>query len=470
MTKLTEANVNLNISDLNSSDMQALSQILSLAGQAEQAGALMGGMDPMGDGMMGGMPGSDLGGEPAGPELGLGEGGELSMAGPDEDYGALGDVGADDEPLISPLDAAPEDDMDLGLGDDLGLEDPMGDPMAGDMGGDDLGLGLEDDMGMEEPMGDELDMMEGLDRIMALSGLNESEETDEEEIDEAKEEDDEDQLDEAEGDDEEAALEEGCSEDHIDEEEIDEAMIMMPGDQAVNAPMGQDAGADMEWMRQADTMGQDAPCSEIPPADPSVPEQDPAFMDMGDPTVQQQEPAFMSQGDQMRQLMDDMFNESEEEDEEPLDEAADADADAEEDEEQLDENAEGMYNLDLEEDAVAELGSPGLGDNREYGPYQNEMACMVDARKEIPGAMKDREVKLLHKPAGWFWSKLNEDATNSRPNISDVCTKGIENSRHEMRKTPVKNGDNGLVMEADETVDDIHSQLNEQFERFMKGE
>ena len=203
--KLTEAQVTMSIADLSSSDLQTLSQMLALAGQAEQAAGLMGGMggiggmdavgglasDPLADPMAGGIdaPG------------GIGENGPLAMAGPDDSYGM--DSGLD-------LNAGADDglgmDDGLGLGDDLGMDDGMGADMGADMGmddglglddgmGDDLGLDGGDDMGADEfdlTMGDlggtdiDEDAMveESFNRLFALCGLNESEEAEDEVIEE----------------------------------------------------------------------------------------------------------------------------------------------------------------------------------------------------------------------------------------------------------------------------------------------
>mgnify|MGYP000628032459 CR=1 FL=1 len=126
---------------------------------------------------------------------------------------------------------------------------------------------------------------------------------------------------------------------------------------------------------------------------------------------------------------------------------------------------------DTVEDAVEEMKSPGIGDNRVFGPYPNEQACMIDARKEIPGAMRNKEVSLTHKPDGWYWNKLNvnEDATNSRPNLTDYCDKGIKSDKHAQVKVTGKPGDNTLF-DVMESTSDLASQLNERFAKFMKGE
>lgn len=341
MTKqLNEANVSLSIQDLNSSDMATLSQILSLAGQAEQ---------PVGGDAMGG---------------------PLSMAGPDGNLGS--DIGMVDLGTPEVTVGTMDDMVDMGAG-EPGVDDPMGMDMPEPaMIGDDGSVDMpSDDMGMDD-MGMEDDMLEGFDRIAQLSGIQLAEEADVEE----------------------EALDEACGEDHIDEtlEEADEVEDLEEGEEQLEEEVS--ITDDFEWIETAE--------------------------DAMEPEATEER----TQAHGMRESLDaiDAIVEADESSEEDL-------AD---DEEKLDENADGMYNFELDEDAVAEMTSPGIGDNRVFGPYPNEQACMIDARKEIPGAMRDREIKLAHKPDGWYWSKLNESVN--------------------------------------ESVDDLAAQLNEQFAAFMKGE
>lgn len=386
MTKLNEANVNLSIQDLNSSDMAALSQILSLAGQAEQ------------------------------PECGADMSGPLSMAGPD---GALGsDVGSVDlgTPTVSVGsmdDAAGAYDMgsEPGVDDPMGMEMPDNEPpemalddMGSELDGmdtmDDEGtadLGLDDEDGMDAM---DMEMMEDLDRLAALSGIQLAEAEEEVEMD------DDEMIVEEDMDEDADEIEEGCgSKSKVKEEEDMEEEVQL--DEAEDS--------DFDWMDSPEKEGK--PDADNNDADDNEPEQ----ADGG-------EPAWM------RESLDSIMAVLEGED--ACTGCDNPDCSCHDDDEQLDENAEGHYNFDLDEDAVGEMTSPGIGDNRIFGPYPNEQACMIDARKEIPGAMRDKEIKLAHKPDGWYWSKLN----------------------------------GGAVMEADQTVDDLAKQLNEQFNAFMKGE
>lgn len=408
MSKLTEANVNLSINDLNSSDMQALSQILSLAGQAESSGMGSGmGMAPEDDlgsydglssmsgpdGDMSSDVGSiDMGTTPAPFDMGMDLGLDDPMGGEEEPMGM--EMG-DEEPMDMEMDLGAEPGAEPGADEPMGMEMPMNDDPIDTVDGfdddmdADVDLGLEDEGDME-PM--DMEMMEQFTRMFKLAGLNESEEAvmDEEVIEEAEE-------------DEEDMLDEGV-EPEVEDEPAEE--------------IGDDAEEPV-WLR-------DIPSDKDAGTKPAEPKE--------------QAPTWM------RESMNAISTIVE--GEETFD---DSEFDEDEDDEQLDENEHGLYNLDLDEDAVEEMASPGIGDNRVFGPYQNELACMTDARKEIPGAMRDREVKLTHKPDGFYWSKLQqEDATNSRPKIQDVCTKGIKSDKHE--------------------VDMLAAKLNEQFARFLKGE
>ena len=488
--KLTEAQVNLSIQDLSSSDLQTLSQILSLAGQAEQAAGLMGGMggmastDPMG-GMM-----------DAGAPQGLssvGEDAPLAMAGPDENYG---------------MDAGMGDDLGLG-GDDLGMDDPMGGEadMDMDLGGldtsaEDIGMeGGDDMMGSDEfdlsaddlGMPAEDDMMESFERMFALAGLMESEE---EEIDEAacNEEKEEEIVKEGEGDefnDEEDIVEEDApvialdlndpqvkslvgdidmpdAAQHTGMGEVPSAGAdaapeishAVPSAQTIHPGMGAepDDGDSMEWLNKA-SAGTQHPGTQPTPAagteHPGMGDVPVAGTDHPGMAPQMGKAAKPSWMEEMREDMD-VFEEDEPEEDEG---------------EEL--NEEAMYDLSLDEDAVEEMRSPGIGDNRVFGPYSNEREAVNDARTECPAGVVGRDFDVIHRPNGYFWKKkgVAEDAANSRPKLQDYCTKGIENGRHDMAKAPGKQGDNTLVnfMESAD-VNTIHASLNEQFARFMKGE
>ena len=499
--KLTEAQVTMSIADLSSSDLQTLSQILSLAGQAEQAAGLMGGMggiggmdavgglasDPLADPMAGGIdaPG------------GIGENGPLAMAGPDDSYGM--DSGLD-------LNAGADDglgmDDGLGLGDDLGLDDGMGADMGADMGmddglglddgmGDDLGLDGGDDMGADEfdlTMGDlggsdiDEDTMveESFNRLFALCGLNESEEAEDEVIEE----------DESAMEGEEVISEEA-------EEELDEAsapvialdlndpkMKQVVGDVGVpdaapHAGMGgfPAAGAaakpeiqhavpsaqtqhpgmaapgeeedSMDWLN-VPSAGGPTPSTAVGSAGTQHQGVNPAQQQGGQlsPMGQPAKPTWM---EEMSEDMD-VFEEVEEDEES----------------EELEEGQ--MYDFSLDEDAVEELKSPGLGDNRMFGPYANDLEAANDARLECPAGVVGRDFQIIKRPNGVFWKKIvSEDVSNSRPKLQDVCTSGIENSVHAIEKVPGKVGDNTLKFMEAQDIDTIHASLNEQFELFMKG-
>lgn len=322
--QLNEANATLSINDLNSSDMQTLSQILSLAGQADQGGAEanpMGGITPM-----------------AGPDGNLGSNaGSMDMGTTEISVGTMEDT----------TDAFGEDDMDIG-----GMDD----------------------------MVDDMDVMEDIARLSGLDPLAESEDEALEEGDEQLEEE---VVVEAEEDNEEEIIEEAKSDafDDADDEASEDEVEDFVKDHE-------------EEMHESG----------------------------GTP------------GNEMRESLDAIDAILEADDEE-----------LEESEEQLDENEHGHYNFDLDEDAAAELASPGIGDNREFGPYPNEDHCMTDARKEIPHAVRDQEVQLIHKPDGWYWVKTGKVQPQPKQAAQPV-----------------------VAMEAEQSVEDLANQLNEQFEAFMK--
>lgn len=127
---------------------------------------------------------------------------------------------------------------------------------------------------------------------------------------------------------------------------------------------------------------------------------------------------------------------------------------------------EAMYDFNLDEDQTNELSSPGIGDNRLFGPYPNEQAACVDAQKEMPGSMKDVEFVILTKPNGIFWQKkLQEDAANSRPNLEDVDQLDyLGDKSADEKKTMQKPGDNGL----EDPRDSLAESINKRFKQFMK--
>ena len=127
---------------------------------------------------------------------------------------------------------------------------------------------------------------------------------------------------------------------------------------------------------------------------------------------------------------------------------------------------EAMYDFNLDEDQANELSSPGIGDNRLFGPYQNEQSAIIDAQKEMPGSMKNVEFVVLVKPDGVYWQKkIQEDASNSRPNLEDVDQLDyLGDKRADDDKSMQKNGDNGL----DDPRDTLAENISKRFKMFMK--
>lgn len=479
--KLSEAQVQLSIQDLSSSDLQTLSQILSLAGQAEQSAGLMSGMGGMTSGAMGGDPLQDAMDEGAGP---------MAMAGPDASYGTDGaatndeiiasgddfgigaDVGmGDDLGIGADLDADPSMNSDMDMGSDLDMGgdeefdlsmDDMGEPAAEDDGFD---LSM-DDIGAEEES-----LEESFARMFSLAGLNESEEEDDED---------------------EEMIEESSPIVVLDlndpkvQDAIQGGVAPAPNKpfSGIDAPVkseinphhpGMEPGEEVNLKHTgmtAPSPAQPAKTAEPVPAAPvsSVPATHPGMgstvppsdleaagvdVDKSAPTApapkgiedKAAKPSWMSE---MREDMDFFEDEGQNDEEFSFEDNSGAGFDfdlfkesEEETEGEVIEESEAMYDFSLDEDAVEELGSVGLGDNRLFGPYQNEMAAMVDARQEIPGAVDGQDVQLQRKPDGFYWSKIN-----------NVC----ESEEAEE-----------IVEEEDESVEELHQSLNEQFERFLKG-
>lgn len=107
-----------------------------------------------------------------------------------------------------------------------------------------------------------------------------------------------------------------------------------------------------------------------------------------------------------------------------------------------------MFNFALDEDTVNELGSPGLGDNRVFGPYKNKVEAINDARKETTGGVEGVDFDFQIKPEGVYWvklNKLNEDASNrtEQDDVDPSSFKGDKNAN--LDKEIQKDGDNGLV-------------------------
>lgn len=127
-----------------------------------------------------------------------------------------------------------------------------------------------------------------------------------------------------------------------------------------------------------------------------------------------------------------------------------------------------MPNLDLDEDAVAQMSSPGIGNNKLYGPYNSTLEASAEAKNHLGGGQPGINFRLITKPDGVYWTEsVNEDAAN-RPNFEDVCTKAVENSRHACDKEIQKDGDNTMKMPVTESVKDLHKSLNAAFAKFME--
>lgn len=136
-----------------------------------------------------------------------------------------------------------------------------------------------------------------------------------------------------------------------------------------------------------------------------------------------------------------------------------------EDDDQLDESA--LYNFELDEDTTNELSSPGIGDNRVFGPYKNKMDAIVDARRECPHGAEGIDFEFQIKPDGVYWKKIstvNEDCDNSRvepQNFDQSSFKGDKTSNH--NKTNAKDGDNSEVNLSESFYKSLISKFNGYF-------
>lgn len=168
--------------------------------------------------------------------------------------------------------------------------------------------------------------------------------------------------------------------------------------------------------------------------------------------------------------------------------------------------AEALYNLELDEDDANEMATPGIGDNRIFGPYVNKLEAVVDARKECPGGLENVDFTLHNKPDGIYWKKTNavheseesedevldeevdqedesideaqenedegeeldEDA-NFRPDQQDICPQSFKGDQSaNQQKTMQKDGDNGLDDQLDESIEDIKNMISAKWNSFMK--
>jgi hypothetical protein len=169
--------------------------------------------------------------------------------------------------------------------------------------------------------------------------------------------------------------------------------------------------------------------------------------------------------------------------------------------------AEALYNLELDEDDANEMATPGIGDNRIFGPYVNKLEAVVDARKECPGGLENVDFTLHNKPDGIYWKKTNavhegeesddevldeeieqedesideaqenddeseeldEDA-NFRPDQQDICPQSFRGDKSaNQQKSMQKDGDNGLDDQLDESVEDIKNMISTKWSAFMKS-
>lgn len=191
--KLNEAAVNIDIAGLESSDLQTLSQILALAGQAEQsnpagaAGVAMPKLEPMDFDGIGG--GEEIGGE------------TQAIMDPEDAMSVDSPVDGASE-LASAVDDLAGSVTDFGSNDDVSLDmdvetDTMGAPEESD---DEISLGMMDQPEVETEVEDDMFEAFSLKGLMrSVSSILESEETDEdvEDEDEAEEAEDTEQVDES---------------------------------------------------------------------------------------------------------------------------------------------------------------------------------------------------------------------------------------------------------------------------------
>ncbi|AUS02970.1 hypothetical protein NVP2275O_389 [Vibrio phage 2.275.O._10N.286.54.E11] len=409
MTKqINEADVNLDITGLSSSDLQTLSQILSLAGTADNSTTDtvgMGGYQPM----SGPVTTSDASPIAA---IELGSTDDVMTPGT-EMSGGMDEMGADalgmpEENPISAINDETDHEFISELGDSFDSQDPDDNGIPGDQRDDMEDISIE--ISPEDEIGDNVmdDFMEDLDRLGKLTGLTEdkTEEDTEEDLD----------LD-------------------IDDEELEQL------DEEVQDDHGHKGVGQIEDTDSDNSVEGSEYDEEYEDEDESILE---SLLRLS---------GVRGHGE--------VIFESDE-----TCECEDGDCTCDEDKEKVDENMRLMPNLDLDEDAVGEMKSLGLGANKLYGPYANSVEASSEAKNHLGGGTVGVNFKLINKPDGVYWSeKVNEDC--ARPNPEEVSTTAIRNNRHAIKDKDAKLGDNTMKMPVSESVQDLHESLNSAFSKFL---
>lgn len=141
-----------------------------------------------------------------------------------------------------------------------------------------------------------------------------------------------------------------------------------------------------------------------------------------------------------------------------IDDAADEEDSDDEESLELDESL--LPDLSLDEDSVASTA------NDLHGPFRSERDCVMDAAHETNGVEGDH-FSVVPKGNQFFWKRHIDEDCVDRPEGMPYDTAGIENSRHAIKHKRNALGDNKLLGEEDETLEDIKESIDAKFKKFM---
>lgn len=152
------------------------------------------------------------------------------------------------------------------------------------------------------------------------------------------------------------------------------------------------------------------------------------------------------------------IQESVESDEEADEEEADEDEKEDEDLGLVESSL--LPDLTLDEDSVATTA------NELNGPFRSERECVMAACQETNGVEGDH-FSVVPKGNQFFWKRHIDEDCVDRPEGMPYDTSGIENSRHNIAHKRNALGDNKLLGEEDESLEEIKESIEAKFKKFM---
>ena len=130
----------------------------------------------------------------------------------------------------------------------------------------------------------------------------------------------------------------------------------------------------------------------------------------------------------------------------------------------LQENMRLMPNLDLDEDAVAEMGSVGIGNNKLYGPFKSRLEAQTEAKNSLGGGIENVNYTIITKPNGFYWSEKVDEGLDYTPEAEEFVADGITKDVHKQAPKKPGRGDNRLELP---DVEELHESLNSAYKKFI---